>query len=178
MAKRGIHAIWRFQCYSKSGKLLWQEENIHNLLPDEAEEFFCDVLFEETQSVPANYYIGLTEEASPGAIDEETTLAKITDGTDGTEPSGNGYARQAVPSSATGFTTSQVDGDYQVQSTDETFTASGGSIPSSGEVDWAFLCTVSSGTSGVIVSAAPLSKGYSIPDGASLLVRIIIKFSE
>lgn len=162
----GMHAIWDIRHYSKDGELLFGQV-AHNMLHDEGEEFIVDVVFDETQSVPANYYIGLDARASLAEADALTDLVS--------EPSGNGYAREAVASDNTDFTNSQDSGDWQALTKTVTFTASGGSI---GAVTKAFLTTVSTGTAGVLISSVALSQSRTLADGESLDVSMYIKLSE
>ena len=126
------------------------------------------------QTVPASFEVGLTFN-NAGGIDENTTETLIADGTDGTEPSGNGYARQTVASDGTDFPVAIDAGDYQAKTKTVTFTASGGPIPAAGTIDWMFLDT---GGAGKLIAAAALSTARTISDGDSLNTDIAIKASE
>jgi len=72
----------------------------------------------EAQSVPANFYLGLYNDATP---EEADTLVQVT----AMETTGTGYARQEIPSSAAGFTVGIVGDDVDAVATQETFTAGG-----------------------------------------------------
>ncbi|KKN48904.1 hypothetical protein LCGC14_0648020 [marine sediment metagenome] len=172
----GFHSVWDVWCTGPDGKLKWADIGLHNLMPDEGEQWILEVAFSEAQSVPAAFQIGLTDETVPAtSIDEFTTETTIADGVDGTEPSANGYARQAVNSDGTDWTVALDAGDYRAVSKVVTFTASGGSIPPTGAVDWMFLVT---GAAGKLVSAVALSTGRVILDGDSLNTSIRVKASE
>lgn len=160
------HSIWTVRHLDAQGRLLWADCG-HNMLHDEGEHFFCDVIFNETQSVPAAYYLGLDNRAS---LAEADTLASLSG-----EPSGNGYARQPVNSDDTDFTVSQESGDFQAKTKTVTFTASGGSI---GPVTKMFLCTVVSGTEGVLIASRALSQERTLADTESLECSMYVKFSE
>jgi len=161
----------------RDGRVLEEWKDLPNLQPDEGETWVLECLFTGAQSLPSplTYYLGLTTQVST-KIDEETTLATITDGTDGTEPSGNGYARQAILH--TEWTISQ-PGIYKKATSDaQSFAASGGPIPASGAVDWVFLCTAASGTGGKLIVAVALSAPVVILDGQTLAQTIAYGQSE
>lgn len=157
---------WRAR-HLRNGEVIWEETIEENVLHDEGEQFMLQVVFDEQQSVPANYYIGLDNRASPAEGDALTDLTG--------EPSGDGYARQEVPSDNVGWTVSQSAGDYQAASTTETFAASGGDWTS---VQQMFLCTTVTGTSGKLIATAALSTARLLKDGDSLQTDITIKLSE
>jgi len=164
--RTSAHSIWTVRHRDAEGRLLWAECG-HNMLHDEGELFFCQALFTEEASVPENYYLGLDNRAS---LAEGDTLSNLVD-----EPSGNGYARQAVASNATDFTISQEGGDYQAKTKTVTFTADGGDI---GPVTKMFLCTVASGTEGKLIASKALSQSRTLSDGESLECTFYIRFSE
>ena len=121
-----------------------------------------EVAYSEEQSVPANYYIGLCEDAS---VAENDNLASLT------ELSGNGYARQTVASDNTDFTSAATGTNDRKQTTKVvTFTASGGAW--NGAVH-AFLATTID-DSGKLVAVAALSATRTLQDGDSLQVSIVL----
>ena len=164
--RAGIHGIVRVEHRDRFSRLLWGEVG-HNIFHDEGEEWLLDVAFTETASVPAAFYIGLDNRGSLAEGDALTDLSG--------EPSGNGYARKAVNSDDTDWTVSQDSGDYQALSKTVTFTASGGSI---GPVTKGFLCTVATGTSGVLINSKALSQERTLASGESLNVSMALKASE
>ena len=114
-----------------------------------------EVAYSEEQSVPANFYIGLCTDAS---------LAETASLGDQTEVSGTSYARQAVASSAVGFTSATAGtNDRKVTTTEVTYTAGG---------TWtgaqtAFLATTIDDT-GVLLWSAPLSTTITLPNLGTL----------
>jgi hypothetical protein len=75
--------------------------------------------FPQSQTPPANFYLGLCTDAS---VAEDAALADLT------ELSGNGYAREVIPAgSVTGFTSSVAGtNDWKVTTITVEFEASGG----------------------------------------------------
>lgn len=128
---------------------------------EEGLQHLLEVVYTEEQSVPANYYIGLCEDAS---VAEDDNLASLT------ELSGNGYARQAVASDNTDFTSAATGtNDRKVTTKVVTFTASGGAW--NGAVH-AFLATTID-DSGKLVAVAALSVERTLQDEDSLQVSIV-----
>lgn len=153
--------IWRFTHRNASGLIVWQQDWTENALADEGEQDILEGFF-RGGTIPSNFYIGLINDAT---IAETDTLATMVG-----EPSANGYARQLTTFGATALDS----GDYQTTSTQETFTASGGSI---GPVDHAILTDVASGTAGSLIAYVPLSQSRTLADGDSLNVDITIKLA-
>ena len=147
--------------------ILWEGRGIPNIFHDEGEQFVCQVVFSEAQTPPIAYYLGLDNRTS---LAEADTLASLSG-----EPTGNGYARQAVNSDATDWTVSQDSGDYQAKSKTVTFSATGGSW---GPVTKLFLCTVATGTSGKLLCSLALSQSRTLASGESLQADMTIKISE
>ena len=163
--RTSTHSIWTGRHLDARGRLRWADCG-HNMLHDEGEQFFCQVLFTEEATPPAAYYLGLDNRTS---LAESDTLASLSG-----EPSANGYSRQAVNSDATDFTISQESGDYQARTKTVTFTASGGSI---GPVTKMFMATSADGT-GKLVASRALSQERTLADGESLECSFYIRFSE
>ena len=126
-------------------------------------EYILETAFSESQSVPANFYIGLCEDAS---VAEDAALADLT------ELSGNNYARVAVPSgSHVGFTSESVGtNDRKVTTVTVTFTASGGAW--NGAIHCFLATTVDD--SGKLIAASALSATRTLQDGDSLEVSMVI----
>ena len=115
-------------------------------------------LTNDLQTKPANYYIGWCE-------DIETEIAANANLTDLTELTGNGYARQPIPSSSTGMISAAGGTNGRTLTTDEvTFHADGGAWDLAKTM---FLTTVVSGTGGKLISTQALNSGSGIalPDG-------------
>ena len=146
--------------------VLWEQLGAPNIFHDGGEQYLLQVVFTEEAAVPENFYLGLDARAVIAEADDLTALSG--------EPTQTGYARQPVPSTNVGFTLSQDAGDWQAATTTETFTA--------GE-DWPqvlnlFLCTVVSGTVGVLLCSLALSTGRTLQNGESLQADMTIKISE
>jgi len=146
--------------YYEGGKLAWSKGPFHNVLHRLGEEFILKVAF-STTTKPTNYFLGLDNRTTVAAGD---AIGNISG-----EPTGNGYARQAV-SSTTGFTVSQynlTDG-YKVLSSVVGFTAVGSSW---GPVKNLFMTTTAD-NSGVLISSIALDTGFSVQAGGTVLMRM------
>jgi len=170
MLTKGLHSRWNVKGVDRDGNPQWDELGIHNILHDEGEQIILQAFFDEQYTPTASYYISLDDRASLAEADTQGTM-------NATEPSGNGYARQAVSTDTSGWTIS-VSGDYQAASSTETFTASGGPIPATGVVDNMGLSDTVSGTAGNMIASVALSTSRTITDGDSLQTDITIKLSE
>jgi hypothetical protein len=153
------------------GELIWVDDLMLNILHDEGEQAILSAYFDTDLATfgapPANLYMGLDARAS---LAEANTLASLSG-----EPSGNGYARQAIPTT-TGFTLSQPGAYYQATPTTSTFGPATGSAWSA--VLNRFLCTVSSGTSGKLIASLALTASRTLQVGDSLNTNLIIGLSE
>ncbi|MHA2043230.1 MAG: hypothetical protein ACW99G_00465 [Candidatus Thorarchaeota archaeon] len=145
--------------YSKDGEILWQDENILNLLHTEGEVYILTTLF-DGEAIPVAYYLGLDNRSSLSVDDTMASLA--------TEPNGNGYLRQPVLSSGE-FTFSVTNGGFtQAQTPIVEFNASGGSW---GPVSNIFLATQADST-GFLISSLTLSSPVTLSDGERVTVRM------
>lgn len=126
---------------------------------DEGENWLLDVALKKGTSPPTNLYLGLYTNTTEPA--EDATLASLT------EPSGNGYARQAIA----------CGGDWtlsgsQVTAAQKTFAASGGAW---GNVYGYFIATTIDGA-GKLLAVEQFSDGpYNVVDGGS--VKVTAKFT-
>lgn len=162
--KRGWIGVWEFTHLDKDGNIIDQFSE-YNALADEGEYLVLDVAFRQATQ-PTNFYLGLVND-TPVETDALTDLTG--------EPSGYGYTRQTIEANATGWPTLALDGgDYMLTSSEETFTASGGSI---GPVTYAFLATSTDNT-GKLVAYVALSTSRTMADGESLKCTLKIKLSE
>lgn len=129
-------------------------------------KWLLESCFPQSQTPPANFYLGLCEDAS---VAEDAILGDLT------ELSGNGYAREVIPAgSITGFT-SEVAGtlDWKVTTITVEFEASGGAW--NGAIH-CFLAT-SVDDSGVLVAASALSATRTLQDGDKLQVSMVIQLN-
>lgn len=130
-------------------------------------QFLLEAALSEEQSVPANFYLGLAEDAS---IAEDANLAALT------ELSGFGYARQTVASNGTDFTSAAaLSNDRKMTTKICTFTAAGGAWNTAKKV---FLATTSDNTGKLIASASLNgSTGWTLADGQHLDVSMVIELN-
>lgn len=134
--------VFHIQCLDKDGNLKW-ETSEHNLVVNEGLAYMNDTFFSGS-SYTQSLYLGLiTGPGSGTAYAATDTLASHAGWTEYTDYSG---ARKAV---TMGSATS-ADPSVIATASAVGFTISG----SGGTVAGAFLCTVSSGTSGVLFSEA------------------------
>jgi hypothetical protein len=134
--------VYHVQCLDKDGNLKW-EDSMHNLVVNEGLQNMNTEYFKGS-SYTAAFYVGLVTGPGSGTAYAATdTLASHAGWTEFTNYSG---ARKAVSfGSATSADPSVITTAAAVS-----FTISG----LGGTVAGAFLCTVSSGTSGVLFSEA------------------------
>ena len=125
-------------------------------------EYILETAFTELQSVPANFYMGLCEDAT---VAETQNLAGLTE-----LAVANGYARQLVASDDTDFTEASTGtNDRKVTTTTETFTATG----TWNGAEHVFLGTTVD-DSGKLICAAALSVERFLVNGDTLQVSIVI----
>jgi hypothetical protein len=138
--------VFHVQCFDKDGNLKW-EDSMHNLVVNEGLEDMNTQYFKGS-SYDAAFYLGLV--AGPGsgtAYAAGDTLASHAGWTEFSNYSG---ARKSVTfGTATEADPSVISNSASAAS----FAISGGG----GTVAGAFLCTVDSGTSGVLFSEADFS---------------------
>ena len=162
--------ILELKHYDESGSILWEtEEIIPNIVHRQGEEFVLQKMFNTSSSVviPTNYYLGLDARI---VLSDTDTLSSLI-----AEPTTNGYARQPV-SSFNGFSVSLgPNNNYRAISNSVVFSATGGSW---GPVRDLFLTNVSSGTSGYLISSAPLGSSRTVNSGQSLSARIAVSLGN
>jgi len=134
--------VFHFQCFDKDGKLKW-EESTHNLVVNEGLQDMNTQYFKGSAYTGA-FYLGLiTGPGSGTSYAAGDTLASHAGWTEFTNYSG---ARKAVTfGSATSADPSVISSSSAVSFS---ITSVGGTVAGG------FLCTVSSGTSGVLFSEA------------------------
>ena len=159
----GIMKIDEIVQKDQTGKTIYKEENIYNILHAQGEERILSAVFiggpTNNTYIPTNYYLGLDNRAT---ITTDQTLASLSG-----EPAGSGYSRQPA-SSVTGFSIVNNGGIYQARSNIIIFAAISGSW---GPVVNLFLTDASSGTSGNLYSTAVLSSPIILSSGETISVR-------
>lgn len=157
--------IWDMKCI-RNGKVVWEELNKENIVPDEGELAVLEVFYRNKASVyfPDNkFYIGLYN----GDISESTTLVDIPN-----EPNGNGYSRRVVDRDVVGWpVVEKYEGDWRVESKELTMEASGGDI---GPINGAFIATTSDNT-GVLIGAVATKVERTILPGDKVIFKIRAK---
>ena len=141
-------------CVYKKGILILKKENLYNVLHIQGEALILNAVFKGGSSsnpyIPVNYFLGMDYRSS---LTETQTMSSITG-----EPSTNGYVRQPI-SSTTGFTINSGAVPVKATSGLVSFTASGGNW---GPVKNLFLCDVSSGTSGNLISSVYMGNDLTV----------------
>jgi len=141
--KASAGGVYTFQCHDKDGKLKW-EETEHNLIVNQGLQSMVSVYLDGATQI-TTWYMGLITGPSSGTtIAAGDTLALHAGWTEYTDYSGT---RQAVTfGTATTADPSVIDNSAAKNQ----FTISG----AGGVVAGAFLCSVTSGTSGTLFSAS------------------------
>lgn len=156
----GLIKVLEVEHRSADGKLLWRDENLHNLLHTEGEEYVLRTLF-INRALPSTYYLGLDNRSSLAAGDDISTASA-------TEPTVNGYVR--VPASSTADFTLSINsnGFNQADSPIVTFRATGGSW---GPVKNLFL-TDDIAVAGLLIASVELSGSITVSDGEVVSMRL------
>ncbi len=152
----------------RKGEVIWQQDNVYNLLHTDGESFVLRAVFtggQVSSVIPTNYYMGLDNRS---AILEANTLTKLV-----AEPTTNGYLRQAM-SSAGDFIVTLEGSNYRATSPIVAFKAVGGSW---GPVSNVFLTNTATST-GTLISSAKLDTGISVADGDQITMRIGIVLKD
>jgi len=150
----------------RNGKVIWESENLYNLLHAGGELFFLTCCFENDGSFPPeNYYFGLDNRTTVDVVD---LMSDLVD-----EPVGNGYLRQSV-SSSSGFAIDVVNNVYRASSSILTFSATTGGW---GPVTTLFL-TTRNDNDGVLLASAPLSNEVSLEAGDSFNMRMSLSLKD
>lgn len=154
--------ILEIQHRDVDGTVLYEAKNIPNVFHRDGQRFMLSVAFNTASgiTVPANYYLGLDNRLVLTDVDTMSSLSG--------EPSGVGYARQAV-SSLNGFAVSLgPTNKYRAVTNTVSFTAVGGAW---GPVRNLFL-TTSAGGGGFLISSAPLAGPRTVTAGQSVTMRL------
>lgn len=159
--------VFHFECFDKDGNLKW-ERDAHNLVVNEGLQSMVNVYLDASTQI-TTWYVGLIQGPGAGvtvaAGDTIATHGGWTELTPGTAYTGNrktctfGTATLADPSV---ITNSASPADFDMLGT---YTVGG-----------AFLCSVATGTSGVLFSASTFTGGdASVTNGDT--IRVTYTFS-
>lgn len=163
----GILKIIELQHIDVTGKILYEEKNIYNILHKTGESFILSACF-AGGVIPSTYYFGM--DARPALTDTDT-MSYVQD----YEVSGFGYLRQQVPSSGVNcFSISFSDGHYKASSPPIQFSAIGGPW---GPVQNLFM-TDKSDYSGSLISSAALQAPITVTDGQSVVMRLALSLKD
>lgn len=137
---------YQLECIGADGKVKWTEE-IDNLVTNVGRADVINRYF-KLSALPANWFIGLIDNASFSAVANADTLASHAGWLESTAYTGS--RKTWTGGSVTGTTTASVDNS-----------ASPGAfaINATATINGCFLCDASSGTSGILYSAASFSGG-------------------
>lgn len=113
-------------------------------------------IFQAAATWPTNFYLGLTT--------ADYSYATVLTDVEVAEPSGHGYARQAIVRSGAGWDTSLVNQAYRALSAVKTFTAS-----SDWDKPWqnAFIATVASGAGKLLAISSKYPTPLTVVSGAA-----------
>lgn len=153
----------------RENKVIWEENNILNILHKEGEAFLLNAVFAGGQNntvIPNNYYLGLDARSSLTINDTLESLIS--------EPGTNGYVRQPISSAGDFTVVLDTDGHYRAISPIVVFQAVGGSW---GPVSNLFL-TDTLDNSGSLLSTAPFSIPITVVAGDSVTMRISISLKD
>ena len=164
----GIMKIQEVTHRDSSGKLLFCERNIYNILHNDGEQFLLRAAFTGGQNsnvIPENYYLGLDNRSQVDVLDDMDSVIS--------EPQSGGYERQSVSSS----------GDFAINFENEHYVATSPIVAfrstssSWGPVSNLFL-TDKSTNAGYLISTAVLSSPLVVNVGDSVTMRIGMKLRD
>lgn len=167
--RSGVRTEWDV-IHRRKREVLWSRFGLKNLWHDDGEEYIVKVAISEELTVPAAFYLGLDNRATPAEADN------LTQANAAENAFSNGYARAQLNSDATDWTTSLATNIWQAASKQVTFTASGG--------DWSavqnmFLTDKNIATTGkYLYCTQALSTSRTITDGDSLNCTITLNVRE
>lgn len=169
-----LHAA--FQHVDKDGNVIWEQDFTPNILHDGGEQYILAQAFASGMTTygtrASSLYLGLDARATVAEADTLTNLSG--------EPSGNGYARQALVTTGTGasgqdFYINQPAAYYRADSKTVTFSCNTSAWTG---VTRLFLTNASSGTTGILLCTVDLSATRTLQPGDSLNASIYVGLSE
>jgi hypothetical protein len=158
----GILKIIEVKHLDVNGSVLWEDNNIYNLMHQDGEEYILRAVFtggRVSTIIPDSYYLGLDNRS---LVEVDNTIDDLIG-----EPGSNGYERQEVNSS----------GDFAINFEADHFIATSpivafrATVGSWGPVSNLFLSDKSD-NSGFLVSTATLGTAITVSVGESVTMRI------
>ena len=164
---RGLLTILDIKHIAKDGNVLWEDQNLRNILHKEGENLILTSCFQSDPNFPPPfYYFGLDNRTT---LSETQTLSDLI-----FEPTTNGYVRSSVANNE--FDVEQISGSYRALSPILTFSATGGSF---GPIRNLFMTNVAQfSPGGLLISSVPLSNPVTVIDGSSLTVRMALSLRD
>lgn len=161
----GIMKILELKLW-KGDQLIWECENIRNVLHLKGEQFLLEAVFTGGQAntfIPTNYYLGLDNRPAVSAGDTINSLIG--------EPNVGGYSRQQVSSTGTFIVSlDNTTGHYMAVSPVVTFSASAGGL-GWGPTQVLFLTDKADNT-GTLISSAFIPNVVNVDPGTSVTMRL------
>jgi len=155
--------IFHLEIRDKDGNVTWKK-SIRNALTNQGENSMLNTYFRGT-SAPTTFYFRLCNDS----LDVGDSLTTIVG-----EPSGNGYAAQAIERSAVGWPTIALhESAWRIISKEVTITAAGGDI---GPVSTGYLATTLNNT-GILIAFVNFDVPRTILDGSSLVAKYQVKLT-
>lgn len=164
---RGIMKVLEIKHW-REGEVIWEQNNILNLLHLDGEEFVLRAAFNGgriSNIIPENFYMGLDNRQAPSASDTMDSLIA--------EPTANGYTRQPI-SSAGDFTVVEDSSHFRAVSPIIAFQASSGSW---GPVQNLFLTDRTDNT-GFLISTAIIQTPITVNDGETVTLRLAMQLRD
>ena len=155
-----VGGVFHADCYDKDGNLKWSDV-AKNLVVNEGLNHILNVQFHGTTQV-ATWYVGLKKAGTPATAD---TLAS-----------------HAAWAEATGFTTGLRKEYTEATASGKSITNSASkasyAISATATIAGAFVCSVTSGTSGILFSAADFTSARAVENGDTLEVTYTISAAD
>ena len=153
----------------RGGSVAWKDENLRNMLHSDGEEMILKTLFYNDGTMPPQYYyLGLDARATVAYSDTMNDLVG--------EPTGSGYQRQSLESSAegySGFTITTGTLLHKAVSNIVSFSATG----TYGPIYNLFLTDAADNT-GYLISSVALSSPVTLYSGDVLSLRMTLSLKD
>lgn len=152
--------IDKFNIIDKNEKIIYEQNNIKNILHSEGEEFIIKSVFSSSVAVPSSYYVGLDFRNN---LTKSDTMQSIY-----LEPNTGNYRRQEITSGS--WIVSNSSGTWIAKSPSIVFSAIGSGW---GPVQNIFLTTIEEGKTGkYIISSSKLQQNINLNAGQKIVLEI------